>query len=290
MTDGGGPERVTPDRAASAPVTSHRDPFGVVTVTLNLPELRNALRPDLVRGLIEAMAAIEDDDQARAVVLTGAGPVFCSGGDLGAMKAMATWSYEENLADSKTMDAMFASVERCSRPVVARVNGAAMGGGTGLVACADIAVASDTARFALSEVRLGIIPAVVGTYVAPKIGASWARRLLITGERFDAPRARDIGLVHEVVPAGELDGAVALVLEHVLARPAHGPTDDQGPPPTPVQRGAGHPGPSGRGGRRGGGPGPDVRGRPGRHGRVLGSPLNRLGKDSVRLPRPGPRR
>jgi methylglutaconyl-CoA hydratase len=203
---------VTPD-----PVTSHLDPSGVVTVTLNLPELRNALRPDLVRGLIEAMAAVEADDRARAVVLTGAGTVFCSGGDIGAMKAMASWSYEENLADSTTMDAMFASVERCSRPVVARVNGAAMGGGTGLVACADIAVATDTARFALSEVRLGIIPAVVGTYVAPKIGASWARRLLITGERFDARRALAIGLVHEVVPSGDLDGAVASVLEQVLA-------------------------------------------------------------------------
>jgi len=208
---------MTPDPVDGPPVTSRRDPSGVVTITLNLPGLRNAMRPDLVRGLIEAFADVEADDEARAVVLTGAGTVFCAGGDIAAMTAMASWSYEENLADSRTMDAMFASVERCSRPVVARVNGAAMGGGTGLVACADIAVAVDSARFALSEVRLGIIPAVVGTYVAPKIGASWARRLLITGERFDARRALDVGLVHEVVPADELDGTVARVLEQVLA-------------------------------------------------------------------------
>ncbi len=212
------PEASDPEaREPEAPVTSRRDASGVVTVTLNLPGLRNALRPDLVRGLIDAMAAVEADDEARAVVLTGAGTVFCAGGDIGAMTAMASWSYEENLADSRTMDAMFASVDGCSRPVVARVNGAAMGGGTGLVACADIAVATDTARFALSEVRLGIIPAVVGTYVAPKIGASRARRLLVTGERFDARRAQEIGLVHEVVPAGDLDGAVAGALEQVLA-------------------------------------------------------------------------
>jgi methylglutaconyl-CoA hydratase len=203
-----------------APVLAGRDDAGVVTLTLNRPAARNSLSPDLVRALTQAIEEIEADPEARAVVLTGNGSAFCSGGDVQSMKDIASFTFEENLADSASMDAMFRAVDECSRPVIARVNGAAMGGGAGLVACADIAVAADSARFALSEVRLGIIPAVVGTYVVPKVGVSWARRLLLTGERFDAAIARHIGLVHEVVPPEELDAAVNGVVGEVLtARP-----------------------------------------------------------------------
>jgi methylglutaconyl-CoA hydratase len=190
---------------------------GVLRITLNLEETRNSLRPDLVAALTGAFAGPAAEPTTRAVVLTGVGTVFCSGGDVGSMTEIAGYSFEENLADSAAMDAMFRTVDECPAPLVARVNGPAMGGGAGLVACADVAVAVEGARFALSEVRFGIIPAVVGTYVVPKIGVGWARRLLVTGERFDAARALQIGLVHEVVAPEALDSAVDAVLEQVLA-------------------------------------------------------------------------
>ncbi|MEO8697288.1 MAG: enoyl-CoA hydratase-related protein [Acidimicrobiales bacterium] len=198
-------------------VTTTRDDRGVVTITLNRPEARNALSPALVAALKAAFAGIDTQPGTRAVVLAAAGSAFCAGGDIAAMEQMATFSYEENLADSQNFDEMYRIVDECPCPVIARVNGAAMGGGAGLVACADIAVAVESASFALSEVRVGIIPAVVGTYVTAKIGLGWARRLLITGERFDAATARAIGLVHEVTTPDALDATVEAMVGNVLA-------------------------------------------------------------------------
>src|ERR1700730_11144597 len=188
----------------------------VVTMTLARPEARNALSPALVEQLHGAVRRVGSDERTRAVVLTGAGSAFSAGGDIASLAQMASWSYEDNVADSRAMDALFRAIDECPCPVICRVNGAAFGGGAGLVACADIAVASGAAVFAFSEVRVGIIPAVISTYVVPRIGVPWARRLLMTGERFDAERARSIGLVHEVVPAEDLDVAVAAVVDEIL--------------------------------------------------------------------------
>lgn len=198
-------------------VTTTRDDRGVVTITLNRPEARNALSPELVAELKSAFTSIDSQAGTRVVVLAAAGSAFSAGGDIAAMEQMATFSYEENLADSRSFDEMYRIVDECPCPVIARVNGAAMGGGAGLVACADIAVAVESASFALSEVRVGIIPAVVGTYVTAKIGVGWARRLLLTGERFDAATARTIGLVHEVTTADALDATVDAMVGNVLA-------------------------------------------------------------------------
>jgi methylglutaconyl-CoA hydratase len=188
----------------------------VVTITLDRPAARNALSPGLVTQLHDAVQRVGRDSQTRAIVLTGAGSAFSAGGDIGALAEMATYSYEENLADSRTLDALFRAVDECPCPVVCRVNGAAFGGGAGLVACSDIAVAAQGAVFAFSEVRVGIIPAVISTYVVPRIGVAWSRRLLMTGERFNAERAMSIGLVHDVVPMEDLDATVAAVVDEVL--------------------------------------------------------------------------
>src|SRR3984893_11211514 len=147
----------------------------VVTMTLARPEARNALSPALVRQFTDAVRRVGSHERTRAVVLTGAGSAFSAGGDIASLAQMASWSYEDNVADSRAMDALFRAIDECPCPVICRVNGAAFGGGAGLVACADIAVASGAAVFAFSEVRVGIIPAVISTYVVPRIGVPWAR-------------------------------------------------------------------------------------------------------------------
>jgi methylglutaconyl-CoA hydratase len=203
--------------AADTLVLVETDDRRVVTITLARPEARNALSPDLVARLTDAVHVAGADPRTRAVVLTGAGPAFSAGGDITSLSEMASWSYADNLADSHANDTLFRTVDQCPCPVIARVNGPAFGGGAGLVACADIAVASRAAVFAFSEVRVGIIPAVISTYVVPRIGVPWARRLLVTGERFDAEQAFGIGLVHEVVEPDDLDRAVADAVDQVLA-------------------------------------------------------------------------
>ena len=181
----------------------------IATVTLDRPEARNALNGELIGRLRECFAALATDDAVRVVVLTGAGAAFSAGADIAWMQAAAQFTTDENARDARTMAEMFATIDRCPKPVVARVNGAAFGGGVGLIACCDIAVAVEGARFSFSEVRLGIAPATIGPYVLRKIGASQARALFLSAERFDATRAKEIGLVHAVVPADELDAAVA---------------------------------------------------------------------------------
>jgi methylglutaconyl-CoA hydratase len=180
----------------------------VVAVTLARPDSHNALNAALIEELTRCFEEISDDERVRAVVLTGEGRSFCAGADVGYMRETASFSYEENLEDARRLAIMFWTIDECPKPVVAKVQGAAMGGGAGLVAVADVAVVDAETRFAFSEVRLGIAPATIAPLVVRKIGASHARSLFLTGERFGAERAREIGLAHEVVSRDELDAAV----------------------------------------------------------------------------------
>lgn len=188
----------------------------VTTVALDRPDARNALNADLIEELTRCFQELAEDESIRVVVLTGAGPAFCAGADIGYMRESARFSYEENVEDARRLAAMFRSVDGCPKPVVAAVRGAAIGGGAGLVAAADVAVAGEGTVFAFSEVRLGIAPATIAPFVVRKIGLSHARALFLTGERFDAGRARETGLVHEVVPEDDLDSAVEAVVSGLL--------------------------------------------------------------------------
>ena len=199
------------------PVVVSRRADGVVRVTLNRPQVRNAFDDAAVAALDRAFAAIEDDSGARAVVLSGAGKGFSAGADLAWMKRMAENDREANLADARALGNMLRRVARLSKPVVGLVHGAAFGGGAGLVACCDIAIAAESAVFSFSEVRLGLIPAVVSPYVVDAIGPRQARRYFLTGERFDAAEARRIGLVHEVAPADGLEAAGERILAALAA-------------------------------------------------------------------------
>jgi methylglutaconyl-CoA hydratase len=184
----------------------------VLRITLTRPDRRNAFDSALISDLAEAFV---DVGRARAVVLAGEGPSFCAGADVDWMRASAQLSYDENVADANAMRQMFEAIDRCPAPVVVRVQGHALGGGAGLVAAGDVAIAAPTALFAFSEVKLGIIPAVISPFALAKIGGGNARRYFVTGERFDAATALRIGLVSEV--ADDLDGAVERVVGELLA-------------------------------------------------------------------------
>ena len=188
----------------------HRD-GDVLRVTLTRPERRNAFDAALIAALADAFGDVGD---ARCVVLAGEGQSFCAGADVEWQRASIDLSFDENVEDAMRLYRMLEAVDACPAPVVARVQGYALGGGSGLVACCDIAVAAPDAVFGYSEVRLGIIPAVISPFVLPRIGPGAARRYFLTGERFDAETALRIGLVHEV--AEDLDGAVAAVVESLL--------------------------------------------------------------------------
>lgn len=179
----------------------------VLRVTLARPETRNAFDATLIEALAEAFV---DVGKARAVVLAGDGPSFCAGADIEWMRRSASLSEDENVADANALRRMLDAIDRCPAPVIALAQGHALGGGAGLVATADIAVAHERAVFAFSEVKLGIIPAVISPYALRKIGESAARRYFVTGERFDAATALRIGLVHEVT--ADLESALAAVL------------------------------------------------------------------------------
>jgi methylglutaconyl-CoA hydratase len=189
----------------------------VATVALARPDARNALNAGLSGELRRCAEELAEDDKVRVVVLTGEGDFFCAGADIGYMRDTANFSYEENLEDARNLAAMFEAVDGCPKPVVARVKGAAIGGGVGLVAAADVAVAEEGTVFAFSEVRLGISPATIAPFVVRKIGHSQVRALFLTGERFDGVRAREIGLVHEVISEEDLDAAVQEKVEGLLA-------------------------------------------------------------------------
>src|SRR5437899_4173898 len=186
-------------------------------VTLNRPEVRNAFNPAMIAELTALFTGIAGDDETRVVVLAGAGASFCAGADLTWMREMAAYTHEENVADALRLVAMLEAVEGCAVPVVARVHGAALGGGAGLVAACDVVVVAADALFGFTEARLGIAPAVVAPFVLRKIGPGHARALFVTAERFDAARAERIGLVHHVADAAALDTKVQEVMSAVTA-------------------------------------------------------------------------
>jgi methylglutaconyl-CoA hydratase len=189
---------------------------GVVRLTLSRPAIHNAFDDRQIAELSAAFGALAQDEGVRAVVLTGAGRSFSAGADLNWMRRAATYGEAENLRDANALAALMKALYELPQPTVARVNGAALGGGTGLVACCDLVVASESAVFGTTEVRLGIIPAVIGPYVIAAIGARQARRLMLTGERITAYEAARIGLVHEVVAGDQLDAAVDRVVSQLL--------------------------------------------------------------------------
>lgn len=180
----------------------------VLTVTLNRPDVHNAFNDELIGEAIDLFSNI-DVDAARVVVLKGTGKNFCAGADLNWMSRMVSYTRDENVRDSSLLAKMYALIDECPLPVIGRIQGAAIGGGVGLVSVCDVAITTEGTQFGLSEVKLGILPAVISPYVIGKIGATHARALFLTGERFDTERALRIGLVHRVVDGIEaLDAAV----------------------------------------------------------------------------------
>jgi len=177
---------------------------GTATLTLQRPQVHNAFDDVLIGELSARLRALGEDPQVRVVVLGGAGRSFCAGADLAWMRRMAAYGEQENRRDARALAELMHTLDTLSKPTVARVHGAAYGGGVGLVACCDIAIAADGARFCTSEARLGLAPAVISPYVVRAIGARAARRYFLTAAPFDASRAHALGLVHEVVDAGEL--------------------------------------------------------------------------------------
>jgi len=212
----------------------------IATVTLNRPELHNAFDDAMIAALTHALEEVEADERARAVVLAANGKSFSSGADLNWMKRKAGYSEAENQADATALATLMRTLERLAKPTVARVQGSAFAGGLGLIACCDIAIAADTAHFAVTEVRLGLIPAVISPYLVAAIGERAARRYVLTAERFDARAALRLGLVHEVVPPAELSHAVQRMAaeliqagprslaaaKELIRRVARGPVDD----------------------------------------------------------------
>lgn len=192
------------------------DDRGVATLTLNRPQRRNAFDTRLVSSLTEAIHRLSADPDVRVILLTGAGENFCAGGDIDWMRSAATAPTDENERDAIALATMFGALAKSSKPTLAVVQGAAFGGGVGLAVCCDIAIAAKSAKFCLSEVRLGLIPAVVGPYVVKAIGARRARALILSAEIVSAEQAFHIGLVHEIVADGGLSAARDRLIEALL--------------------------------------------------------------------------
>jgi methylglutaconyl-CoA hydratase len=190
---------------------------GVEYLTLNRPEVRNAFDEHLIAELAEWAKQAACDRGIRAVVLAGAGPAFCAGADVRWMSKMVHYSREENVRDARAAAAMFAALSELPVPVIARVHGGAIGGGAGLAAIADIAVADISAVFGFTEVKLGLLPAIVAPHVLAKIGRSAADELFLTARRFSSDHALRIGLVHAVAAAGDLDRVVQEYVDDILA-------------------------------------------------------------------------
>ncbi|MFZ2948446.1 MAG: enoyl-CoA hydratase/isomerase family protein [Desulfuromonadaceae bacterium] len=191
------------------------DDRGRATLTMNRPELHNAFDDAVISDLTEALRQLDDDPDVRVVILTASGRSFSSGADLNWMRRMADYSREQNLADAEGVAELMRTLDTLSRPTIALVQGVAYGGGVGLVACCDIAIATGQASFCLSEVRLGLLPAVISPYVVAAIGSRAARRYFLSAETFDAAEAFRLGLVHQVVADGE---ELAAAAERMVAR------------------------------------------------------------------------
>ncbi len=193
------------------------DARGVLTVELNRPDVRNCFNETVIDELARAFGVEALDPKVRAVVLRGAGQLFCAGGDLNWMKKSIDLSFDANLEDTRRLTRMFAVLNDCPKPVIGAIHGAAIGGGVGLVSICDIVIATEDTQFSLSEVRLGLVPACIGPFVIAKIGGSQARRLFLSAERFKTDIAQEIGLVHETVKDQKaLDEAVERYLVNIL--------------------------------------------------------------------------
>ena len=192
------------------------DDRGVATVTMDRPEVRNAFDDVLIAQMHGIATRLGEDPAVRVVVLTGAGEVFSAGADLRWMRSMKDYTFDDNVADSTRMNDMFRALWDLPKPLIGRINGHALGGGTGLTAVCDIAIAVQHALFGFTEVVLGLAPAVISPYVVRKVGRSFARSVFVTGERFDAARALEAGLVHQVVGPHALDSAVGAAVERCL--------------------------------------------------------------------------
>jgi methylglutaconyl-CoA hydratase len=186
-------------------------------LTLNRPDVRNAFNEQMIAELTAWAATINADDDVRVVVLTGSGKVFSAGADITWMANALNYTHDDNVRDANAAARMFAALNTLPVPLIGRIHGAALGGGSGLAAVCDIVVANEEAVFGFSEVKLGILPAVISPYALAKIGRSAARELFLTGMRFSAARAREIGLVHAVVPTGELDAIVNMYVNEFLS-------------------------------------------------------------------------
>ncbi len=184
------------------------DSRGVAMLTLNRPEKHNAFDDAIIAELTQKLIQLNNDKQVRIVVLTGAGKSFSAGADVNWMRTSAQYDEAHNIEDALRLAELMGTLDSLRKPSIARVNGATFGGGVGLVACCDIAIASSTAKFSLSEVRLGLVPSVISPYVIAAVGTHNARRYFLTADILGADKAREIGLVHEVVGAKQLDAAV----------------------------------------------------------------------------------
>jgi len=213
---------------------------GIARVVLNRPEVHNALDDRLIADLTATFKQLGGDPSVRLVILSGQGGTFCAGGDLNWMRRTADFSFEQNMVDAMGLARMLQVLNSLPKPTLGLVNGPAYGGGVGLVACCDIAIAADKAKFSLSEVRLGLVPATISPYVVRKIGESNARRYFLTAEVFEAADAEKMGLVHEVVPYEEMAEAAGWIIKRLseggpeaqaaskrlIARVAGAPIDD----------------------------------------------------------------
>ncbi len=189
----------------------------VARVTLARPEIRNAFNDQMLADLLEAFGRLRERDDARVVVLTGEGKAFCAGADLNWMKRVVDYTYEENFADSLELARMLRAIHDCPKPVIGRINGAAIGGGTGVVAACDITLGAEEAVFAFSETKLGLTPAAISPYLLRRMGERNLREYFLTGERFSAPRAVELGLLNAAVPASELDARVEATIRLILS-------------------------------------------------------------------------
>ena len=198
-------------------LTSNKNERDVVTLTLTRPEVHNAFNAELIAQLSATFDRLADEDRTRVLVLTGDGASFSAGADLNWMRSMAEGSEADNRADARALAAMLRKLDQLPCPTVARVNGPAFGGGVGLIACCDMAIAAEGATFGLTEVRLGLAPATIAPFVINRIGPGKSRRYMLTGERFDAATALSIGLVDQVVDADTLDDTVERWTKRLLA-------------------------------------------------------------------------
>lgn len=201
----------------SSPIELRRPSPWRAEVWLNRPELRNAFNADVIAALTRAFTELAQEPDLRVVLLAGHGKAFCAGGDLNWMRAMADYSWEQNRADAQALADMLWTMDRCPVPVVGRIQGDCYAGGMGLAAVCDVLVAAEGVHFCLSEAKLGLLPATIGPYVLRALGPRAAQRYFVTAERLSADRAHQLGFVHELCPAAELDARVEAILAALCA-------------------------------------------------------------------------